>query len=278
MHHYTYRMDRTDKPTGEYYIGVRQCKCLPEEDVNYRGSGVRLKRMQKSGAQFRKTILATFSTREESCADEARRVTAEVLLDPLCINERAGGMNGAFSEETLRKIRAANHRRSRDQEWQRNNREANQRKAKNPEWQRKHMEGCQRSAEDPEWQRKQREGSQRRSENPEWQRKMREAGQKRSKDPEWQRKQREGAKRAAEDPEWKRKNLEANQRKAENPEWQRKQREGAQRRSKLDADKVREIRRRAAAGETQIALAREFGISQTSISRVVLRKTWKNVD
>ena len=35
MNHYTYLITYT---TGKKYIGVRSCKCLPEEDTNYIGS------------------------------------------------------------------------------------------------------------------------------------------------------------------------------------------------------------------------------------------------
>lgn len=48
--------------------------------------------------------------------------------------------------------------------------------------------------------------------------------------------------------------------------------------SKLDDDKVREIRRRYAAGERQVPLAREFGVAQGIISDVVRRKTWRHVE
>lgn len=46
---------------------------------------------------------------------------------------------------------------------------------------------------------------------------------------------------------------------------------------KLDDDKVREIRRRLADGESQRALAREFGIKQTTIRDVKERRTWAHV-
>ncbi len=45
--------------------------------------------------------------------------------------------------------------------------------------------------------------------------------------------------------------------------------------AKLDDDKVREIRARA--DEPQMVLAREFGVSQTTISQVIHRHIWKRV-
>lgn len=45
--------------------------------------------------------------------------------------------------------------------------------------------------------------------------------------------------------------------------------------SKLNWSKVREIRTRFKAGESQSNLAVEFGVSQTACSRVCLNKTWK---
>lgn len=45
--------------------------------------------------------------------------------------------------------------------------------------------------------------------------------------------------------------------------------------AKLTWDDVAEIRRRAAAGEQQRPLAREFGISQPVVSKIVRRETWR---
>lgn len=47
--------------------------------------------------------------------------------------------------------------------------------------------------------------------------------------------------------------------------------------AKLTEADVREIRRRLSESETQIAVARDFGISQTSVSGIALGKTWKHV-
>ena len=48
--------------------------------------------------------------------------------------------------------------------------------------------------------------------------------------------------------------------------------------SKLDADKVREIRRAHAAGEAGFEeLARRFGVSGQTVRNVVRRKTWRHV-
>jgi hypothetical protein len=47
---------------------------------------------------------------------------------------------------------------------------------------------------------------------------------------------------------------------------------------KLTADQVREIRRRRAAGEAVAALAREFGVWPGTVSAVVLRRLWKDLD
>ena len=47
--------------------------------------------------------------------------------------------------------------------------------------------------------------------------------------------------------------------------------------SKLTSVAVREIRRRAAAGERQADLAREYGVTSTTLCQVVKRQTWKHV-
>lgn len=44
--------------------------------------------------------------------------------------------------------------------------------------------------------------------------------------------------------------------------------------AKLDWDKVREIRRRAAAGEARRALAKEFGVSKITIHNIIHHKHW----
>ena len=47
--------------------------------------------------------------------------------------------------------------------------------------------------------------------------------------------------------------------------------------AKLTKQKVRNVRRRYAQGESQAALAREMGVGATAIKRIVLRKTWSHV-
>lgn len=47
--------------------------------------------------------------------------------------------------------------------------------------------------------------------------------------------------------------------------------------SKLNDEKVRDIRRRYAEGETGSSLAREYGVKQPAISSVIRRMTWAHV-
>ena len=47
--------------------------------------------------------------------------------------------------------------------------------------------------------------------------------------------------------------------------------------ARLTEDKVREIRNRAARGEMQTALAREYRVHKGTVSHIVLRLTWKHV-
>lgn len=49
------------------------------------------------------------------------------------------------------------------------------------------------------------------------------------------------------------------------------------RRAKLNERSVKEIRLRYAAGETQPALAKEFGVTQSAVNAVCQRKTWAHV-
>lgn len=48
--------------------------------------------------------------------------------------------------------------------------------------------------------------------------------------------------------------------------------------SKLTEDEVRAIRRRAAAGETQETLGREYGVSRSAVAQIVTRRTWAHVE
>lgn len=65
MHHYVYY---SYEEWGRGYIGVRSCRCLPEEDCKYFGSYT-----DKSFAPVNKIILCEFATREEA-------LRAEVVL------------------------------------------------------------------------------------------------------------------------------------------------------------------------------------------------------
>lgn len=47
--------------------------------------------------------------------------------------------------------------------------------------------------------------------------------------------------------------------------------------AKLTEEQVRELRARVAAGERQADLAREAGISRASMSKMILRESWKHV-
>lgn len=47
---------------------------------------------------------------------------------------------------------------------------------------------------------------------------------------------------------------------------------------KLTPDLVREIRHRADSGETQTVLAADYGVSGSTISLIVNRKIWKDID
>jgi hypothetical protein len=48
-------------------------------------------------------------------------------------------------------------------------------------------------------------------------------------------------------------------------------------RAKLTEDDVRDIRTAYARGTSQVALAKQYGLTQASVSALVLRKTWRHV-
>ena len=116
MFHYTYVIHRVS--TGEYYIGVRSCKSLPQSDP-YMGSSVHLAARLKTEDDWFKYIIAEYPTREEAFADEPRLIEGH-RGNGLCLNRSAGG-NGwrTFSHtvEARRKISAASKRQVRTAEW-----------------------------------------------------------------------------------------------------------------------------------------------------------------
>jgi DNA-binding XRE family transcriptional regulator len=48
--------------------------------------------------------------------------------------------------------------------------------------------------------------------------------------------------------------------------------------AKLDDDSVRELRRRASAGESRTSLGRAFGVSRQTASDIVDRKLWRHIE
>lgn len=64
MYHYTYLITYTD---GKKYMGVRSCKCLPEDDYKYLGSS---KHTPSKSCVIKKDILAKFPSRKEAIEAE----------------------------------------------------------------------------------------------------------------------------------------------------------------------------------------------------------------
>lgn len=60
--------------TEEFYIGSRGCKCLPEDDLQYLGSGKWIAAQKKLGAPLKKEILATTNCRDGAYALETRLI------------------------------------------------------------------------------------------------------------------------------------------------------------------------------------------------------------
>ena len=107
MYYYTYQI--TNLINNKIYYGVRSSKCLPEEDINYLGSGTIIKRaVKKYGKEnFSKKIDKIFETREEANLYEAEIVNEKWIEREDTYNLRIGGMNGyswKMSEEVKIKI------------------------------------------------------------------------------------------------------------------------------------------------------------------------------
>jgi len=93
-YHYLYRID--NKVNGKYYYGIHSEKKdsihkLGED--NYMGSGIALTKAQKEEGieNFEKTIIKTFSTRDEARLEEFIIVNEELVKDPNCYNNIIGG-------------------------------------------------------------------------------------------------------------------------------------------------------------------------------------------
>lgn len=81
--HYIYRL--TDCWSGEFYVGVRMCRCAPALDKQYMGSGRWPRHVAYDRRPIRKEVLATFDTR--ALAEEAELLLIDMVVgDRLCRN------------------------------------------------------------------------------------------------------------------------------------------------------------------------------------------------
>ena len=92
--HYFYRIDNISN--GKFYYGIHSEKKSsgksPEND-GYMGSGSRLNKAQKEEGMknFKKTIIKTFSTRDEARLEEMKVVNRELINNDDCYNISLGG-------------------------------------------------------------------------------------------------------------------------------------------------------------------------------------------
>lgn len=85
MYHYNYKI--TNISTGEFYIGVRSCKCNIEED-SYMGSSSIWNKIyiKEHKDNLKKEILEVFPTRKLANGGEIKLLKS-VIDNPLCINK-----------------------------------------------------------------------------------------------------------------------------------------------------------------------------------------------
>jgi len=93
MEHYIYKI--TNLINGKYYYGKRSCKGLAVDD-KYMGSGIGItKAITKYGiANFRKDIIEYCTDQNEAYKRESEILTEEIIKDPLCYNQKCGGIGG----------------------------------------------------------------------------------------------------------------------------------------------------------------------------------------
>ena len=93
-YHYFYRIDNLKN--GKFYYGIHSQRKdsgkIPEND-GYMGSGVILNKAQKKFGieNFKKTIIKTFSTRDEARHEKMRVVDEDLVNDDNCYNLTIGG-------------------------------------------------------------------------------------------------------------------------------------------------------------------------------------------
>lgn len=85
MKHYNYKITNTE--TGEFYVGVRSCKCEIEDDKYMGSSSVWTKAYIKNNKDvLKKEILEVFETRKLANGGEIKLLKA-VENNPLCVNK-----------------------------------------------------------------------------------------------------------------------------------------------------------------------------------------------
>lgn len=93
-YHYFYRIDNMNN--GKFYYGIHSQRIdsgkKPEDD-GYMGSGIELKKAQNEEGieNFKKTVVKTFSTRDEARLEEMMIVDEDIIEDPMCYNLALGG-------------------------------------------------------------------------------------------------------------------------------------------------------------------------------------------
>ncbi len=93
-YHYFYRIDNISN--GKFYYGIHSQRIdsgkKPEDD-GYMGSGTDLKKAQNEEGieNFKKTVVKTFSTRDEARLEEMMIVDEDMIKDPMCYNLALGG-------------------------------------------------------------------------------------------------------------------------------------------------------------------------------------------
>lgn len=103
MLHFTYRT--TCLATGKYYLGRHSTRKSLDKDT-YLGSGVWIRRALKvHGRQnFKRDILAFYSSRADLILAEEQLVTLGILTDPLCMNMVVGGFGNDLSIEVAKRL------------------------------------------------------------------------------------------------------------------------------------------------------------------------------
>jgi hypothetical protein len=257
------------RPTGKHYIGRKTAKgCHPDDLLKtYFTSSEIVEPMAKANPEdFEILYIRTFDDKDKAIQVEEELLTwVDAENREEYFNRHNGGKNfrSRWDDPEYRKKCSKVRELWDDPEY----REKITQQRNTPEYRQKRSQIAKMKWEDPEYRENSIEALKERSKRPEWLKKRSLAAKKQMENPQQRRILSESAKRQWEDPEFRLRYADSRKhvdhKGANNPK------------AKLDYSKAIEIRVRALRGEKGTDLAREFGVTSTTIYRIRDGLEWR---